>query len=162
MVNGNEYLNNIKGLNKILKDHHLHEIKIKAITAKNNGFITNLEGYIIPILQTNNLEIVLPNVEYNYYSFDELNDVPGMKNAQLVYSDKYNKEVYNIYNIKQQLSKIITNSKKLSNYIRTIQTSSEYIASSRFDLIELYTRIFNKIIGIIQNAFKWNKQKQIQ
>lgn len=156
LVNGNEYLNNIKGLNKILKEHNLHEIKIKAITAKNNGLITNLEGYIIPILQTNNLEIVLPSVEYNYYSFDELNDVPGMKNAQIVYSDKYNKEVYNIYNIKQQLSKIITNSKKLSNYIRAIQTSNEYIASARFDLIELYTSIFNKIIGVMKTEHRIN------
>jgi hypothetical protein len=153
LVDGNDYLNNIKGLNKILKDNHLHEIKIKAVTAKNNGFITNLEGYIIPILQTNNLDIVLPKVDYNYYSFDDIidtNDVPDAKNAQIVYSNKYNKEVYSIYNIKQQLSKIITNSKKLSNYIRDIQTSSEYIASSRFDLIELYTGIFNKVIEVMK------------
>ena len=120
LINGNDYLNNIKELNKILKNNNVHQITIKAITSKNNGLVTNLEGYIIPILPTNDLEIDVPKVDYNYYHFDDIRDIE-IKNAQVVYSEKSNKEVSNIYNVKQQLSKIITNSKKLTNYIKTIQ-----------------------------------------
>lgn len=155
LINGNDYLNNIKELNKILKNHNLHQITIKAITSKNNGLVTNLEGYIIPILPTKDLEIDLPKVDYNYYHFDDIRDTE-IKNAQVVYSEKSNKEVSNIYNVKQQLSKIITNSKKLTNYIKTIQSSVQYMTASRFDIIELYTSIFNNIIQVMKESHDVN------
>lgn len=152
LLNIDDYLNTIKGLNKILKNNNLHEIKITAITFKKDGLVSNLEGYIIPIKEAKDYKGDVPEVEYNYYPYDDIKD-QETKNEQLLYSQKHNKEVYNIYNVKQQLSKIITNSKKLTHYIKNIQHSQQYTSESRFDLIELYTGIFNKIIQVMKKDY---------
>ena len=80
--------------------------------------MTNLSGFIIPILQTNNMN--LQKVKYNYYPINsgiETSDSESTehqeKNKMVEYTDNYNNVQNEIYTIKQQLSHIIYNSKKI-------------------------------------------------
>ena len=118
--------------------------------------MTNLSGFIIPILQTNNMN--LQKVKYNYYPINsgiETSDSEPTedqeKNKMVEYTDNYNNVQNEIYTIKQQLSNIIYNSKKLTKYIHDILKSEEYFNLSKFKMIELYNDIFNKIIDIMKD-----------
>ena len=156
LINGNEFLEKLKDVNKIFKKNKLVEIKVIGITHKNDGLVTNLSGFIIPILQTNNMN--LQKVKYNYYPINsgiETSDSEPTedqeKNKMVEYTDNYNNVQNEIYTIKQQLSNIIYNSKKLTKYIHDIQKSEEYFNLSKFKMIQLYNDIFNKIIDIMKD-----------
>lgn len=153
LIDGNEYLRKLKDINTIFKKNKLAEMNIIGITNKNDGLVTNLSGFIIPILKTENTN--LQKVNYNYYPINSGIEISENKRNQQIndvieYNVNYNKVQNEIYNIKQTLSNIIYHSKKLTNYIYDIQKSAEYFNLSRFKMIQLYNDIFNKIIDIMK------------
>jgi len=161
LIDGNMYLTHLKNINTVLESKGLHTIKIIGITHKNDGLVTNLEGAVVPIVPMQktdklNTGVPLPVVNYNYYSLDAINDIDvsdgvKAKNNQEIYTDKYNLVLQEIYVIKQQLSKIIFKSNKLTRYIQKIQTSSEYTIQPRFTLINIYTQFFKNIIDVMKS-----------
>jgi hypothetical protein len=157
LIDGNMYLTHVKNINTILESKGLVTVKIIGVTHKKDGLVTNLEGFVVPIQKTDKLNTKpLPVVNYNYYSLDAINDIdvsdgPTAKNNQEIYTNKYNSLLQDIYIIKQQLSKIIFKSNKLTKYIQKIQTSSEYTIQPRFTLINIYTQFFKNIIDVMKN-----------
>ncbi|NDA64033.1 MAG: hypothetical protein EBX50_18705, partial [Chitinophagia bacterium] len=100
LIDGNDFLEKLKAINKIFKKNKLTEMKIIGITHKNDGLVTNLSGFIVPILQTKNMN--LQKVNYNYYPItsgietsEAIND--QKKNKMVEYSDNYNNVQNEIY-----------------------------------------------------------------
>jgi len=177
LIDANEYLNEIKQINDILKQKDINTIEITGITENKLGLVTHFIGYTIPIKKTDNTLYNLPILPYNYYATfqksstkqingkvgstkqndgkvgatkqndDQRLTVATKQNEQIQYSKSRDLVMYSIYKLKKQLAYIIHNSPELTKYIKKIQESDKYNTSNRFEVINLYTDTFVKIIN---------------
>lgn len=154
LISANEYMNKIEELNTILLQNKLPQIKILGVTANKSGLVTNFANFIIPI-SDKNIPTQLKVLNINYYPIDIITDTLEL-NAEQIYNNNNINIQNEIADIKNKLSYIINNSKKLKKYIFNKQTkngklSSDYIQKSRFELIKIYNDFFTEIIKVMKD-----------
>jgi hypothetical protein len=160
LISADEYLNKITELNTILLQNKLPQINILGVTANKSGLVTNFANFIIPIIPDRNIPKQLKVLDINYYPIIDTIGTIGTSelNAEQIYNNN-NLNIQNeIINIKNKLSYIINNSKKLKKYIFDKQTkngklSDDYIQKSRFELIKMYNDFFTNIIKVMKDKY---------